>query len=174
MRRPVPRASGFTIVELLIVIVVIGILAAIVLNSFSNSQKQARDAKRMTDLTAIVKAVRSYGASTGAFPAVTANPGIDGWEVSTDPAGSFIESLVTARLFNEVPVDPTNNSQYTYRYYRYAGGSYNCNGGQSYFVVAIEHTEQYGNAKHPKSPGWACSSRDWQSEFSWVTGGYIE
>lgn len=45
--------SGFTIVELLIVIVIIGILAALVLNTFTGAQKKARDSKRDTDIKAI-------------------------------------------------------------------------------------------------------------------------
>ena len=45
--------KGFTVVELLIVIVVIGILAALVLNTFANVQKRARDTERDTDIKAI-------------------------------------------------------------------------------------------------------------------------
>jgi type IV pilus assembly protein PilA len=45
-------SKGFTIVELLIVIVVIGILAALVLNSFRGVQERARDTKRRTDVNA--------------------------------------------------------------------------------------------------------------------------
>lgn len=44
---------GFTIVELLIVIVVIGILAALVLNTFSGVQARARDTERDTDVKAL-------------------------------------------------------------------------------------------------------------------------
>lgn len=44
---------GFTVVELLIVIVVIGILAALVLNSFAGVQAKARDTQRQTDINAI-------------------------------------------------------------------------------------------------------------------------
>ena len=47
------KQSGFTIVELLIVIVIIGILAALVLNTFTGAQQKARDAKRDTDTKAI-------------------------------------------------------------------------------------------------------------------------
>lgn len=59
------KQSGFTIVELLIVIVVIGILAALVLTSYSNAQTKARQAKIDTDLEAIEKAVKVARVSQG-------------------------------------------------------------------------------------------------------------
>jgi len=49
--------SGFTIVELLIVIVVIGILAAITIVAYSGIQARSRDAARKNDLAGAVKAL---------------------------------------------------------------------------------------------------------------------
>jgi prepilin-type N-terminal cleavage/methylation domain-containing protein len=42
-------SKGFTIVELLIVIVVIGILAALVVTTYNGIQQKARDTERKTD-----------------------------------------------------------------------------------------------------------------------------
>ncbi|MEO8863266.1 MAG: prepilin-type N-terminal cleavage/methylation domain-containing protein, partial [Candidatus Saccharimonadales bacterium] len=44
------KQQGFTIVELLIVIVVIGILAALVITTFTGIQQKGRDTERTTDL----------------------------------------------------------------------------------------------------------------------------
>ena len=60
--------KGFTIVELLIVIVVIGILAGLVLNTFSNVQKKARDTERTTDLKAIQGQLEAYYAQNAKYP----------------------------------------------------------------------------------------------------------
>jgi len=49
--------SGFTIVELLIVIVVIGILAAITIVAYNGVQARSRDATRKSDLAAAAKAL---------------------------------------------------------------------------------------------------------------------
>lgn len=57
--------TGFTIVELLIVIVVIGILAALVLNSFTKAQEKARLASANNGATSLFKAVRKLEADTG-------------------------------------------------------------------------------------------------------------
>jgi prepilin-type N-terminal cleavage/methylation domain-containing protein len=59
------KQSGFTIVELLIVIVVIGILAALVLNTFSGAQDKARQAKIDSDLSMIMKAIEGARIQNG-------------------------------------------------------------------------------------------------------------
>ena len=59
------REQGFTIVELLIVIVVIGILAGLVLNTFNGIQSRARDTERRTDVNAIHAQVEAFHADNG-------------------------------------------------------------------------------------------------------------
>jgi type II secretion system protein G len=60
--------QGFTIVELLIVIVVIGILAALVITTFTGIQQRARNTERQTDIKAIHGQVEAYYAANGAYP----------------------------------------------------------------------------------------------------------
>ena len=52
--------SGFTIVELLIVIVVIGILAAISIVAYNSVSAKARDSQRLQDVATINKALDMY------------------------------------------------------------------------------------------------------------------
>jgi prepilin-type N-terminal cleavage/methylation domain-containing protein len=59
------KESGFTIVELLIVIVVIGILAALVITTFSGIQQKARDTKRQTDVRALHSQLEAFYAQNG-------------------------------------------------------------------------------------------------------------
>lgn len=61
------RRSGFTIVELLIVIVIIGILAALTIIAFSNIQSRARDASRVADVDAVRKFLENYHAQNGHY-----------------------------------------------------------------------------------------------------------
>jgi prepilin-type N-terminal cleavage/methylation domain-containing protein len=67
------KQSGFTIVELLIVIVIIGILAAIGFVSYSNSTKKARDVERASDVKSMAAKAEEYYASdatnAGSYPA---------------------------------------------------------------------------------------------------------
>ena len=59
---------GFTIVELLIVIVVIGILAALVIVTYNGIQQKARDTERKTDINAIASHLEAYNAQNGRYP----------------------------------------------------------------------------------------------------------
>jgi type II secretion system protein G len=86
------KEQGFTIVELLIVIVVIGILAALVITTFTGIQQRARDTERTTDINAIRGHLEAYYADNGFYPQnsdlTTANlPGLDS-EALTAPGGT--------------------------------------------------------------------------------------
>ncbi len=72
------KEKGFTIVELLIVIVVIGILAALVITTFSGIQRKARDSERQTDINAIHGQVEAFYAQNGRYP-TNANLDDDAW-----------------------------------------------------------------------------------------------
>lgn len=62
------RGRGFTIVELLIVIVVIAILAAITVVAYNGVQQRARTSQTTTALTAWIKGIKLYRAEKGAWP----------------------------------------------------------------------------------------------------------
>lgn len=62
------RQSGFTIVELLIVIVIIGILATLVIVTFSGVQQRARDSERKTDINALAGQLEASYANLGTYP----------------------------------------------------------------------------------------------------------
>lgn len=63
--------QGFTIVELLIVIVVIGILAALVITTYNGIQQKGRNTERVTDLKAVQGQLEAYYATNGRYPAST-------------------------------------------------------------------------------------------------------
>lgn len=66
------RQSGFTIVELLIVIVIIGILATLVIVTFSGIQQKARDTARKTDINALDSHIEAFYANSGNYPTLAA------------------------------------------------------------------------------------------------------
>ena len=64
------RQSGFTIVELLIVIVVIGILAAITIVAYNGIQTRAKNTKTISATNAWIKAIKLYEADNGSLPGI--------------------------------------------------------------------------------------------------------
>ena len=62
------RNQGFTIVELLIVIVVIGILAALVITTYAGIQSKARNAKRQTDIQSLQTQIEAFFSQNGYYP----------------------------------------------------------------------------------------------------------
>lgn len=65
-----PTRSGFTVVELLIVIVVIGILAAITIVAFNGVQRRATATTVKSDLAQAAKTMVMAHAQAGQYPAI--------------------------------------------------------------------------------------------------------
>lgn len=65
--------NGFTMVELLIVIVLIGILISISFTGYVASQRSARDGKRKADLEQIRAALEMYRSDVGSYPVQTSS-----------------------------------------------------------------------------------------------------
>ena len=63
------KLHGFTIVELLIVIVVIAILAAISIAAYTNIQDRAKNTATISAVEQTIKAIHMYIAETGEYPA---------------------------------------------------------------------------------------------------------
>ncbi len=105
--------TGFTIVELLIVVVVIAILAAITVVSFNGIQQQARDTKRIDDVNKIVKAFQIWSIQENSnFTTMQAGSGAAevGWfDGPYTPYPSVKSVLVSGGYLSEGVVDPIND-----------------------------------------------------------------
>lgn len=100
------KQKGFTIVELLVVVVVIGILAAITVVAYSNVQQRSRDADRKADIATIKKMLLLYQADNGGVQGTPTygGTGPGGWDSSD--RGAWLGFLGTG--YGRIPRDPTN------------------------------------------------------------------
>jgi prepilin-type N-terminal cleavage/methylation domain-containing protein len=114
--------SGFTLLELLVVIGIIGILVALATVSYSATQRSGRDSRRKQDMVAIQNALEQY---------------------YSDAANSFNYptgrcSNASAFMKSAWPTDPDGTAPYTY--------SEDCTTGSSYCVCARMEKDGTGNA----------------------------
>lgn len=91
--------KGFTLLELLVVISIIGILISVTAVTYSSITKNARDARRKTDLEEIRSAIELYRSDNGEYPNIT-------------PGASCCGA--TTIYIEKVPQDPLSNSQSYY------------------------------------------------------------
>lgn len=68
MKKISGSSSGFTLMELLVVMAILGVLIVAGLSSFTSSQKKSRDIKRKSDLRQISLSMETYYNDFGAYP----------------------------------------------------------------------------------------------------------
>lgn len=165
---PPPPRRGLTLTELVLGISALALLAGTLGPRVVARLALARDARRLADVAAIREAIERYHADRGVYPEPRRCASAGGWDVSHD--GGFLPELVAAGYLPEVPVDPIDDEDFHYRYYRYGAGSFGCSGGAPFYVLGIRRFETPGFEARG-AQGFRCGERDWSSEFAYVTGG---
>ncbi len=109
--------KGFTLIELLVVIAIIGLLSSVVLASLSTARGKARDARRLSDILEVQKAIEMYFIDKGAYP------GPAGWWGNCSTFGSHGVTGATGYVPNlapeYIPVLPLEPLQKTSSCYLY-------------------------------------------------------
>lgn len=126
---------GFTIVELLIVIVVIGILAALVITTYNGIQQKGRNTERTTDLKAVQGQLEAYYTQNGRYPLLSdlnTQPTTGNWWIQDNMKGLDKQALRDPKAPNtaagfQLAATPTTN-QYSYQPTNDSGAACDNNG----------------------------------------------
>lgn len=94
------KQKGFTVIEMLVVIVIIGILAAITAVSYASVQQRSRDTTRTSDIREVQKALEKYHAANGMYPSV-------GSDNTAYALTTLSTALVTPGYLNKIPTAPS-------------------------------------------------------------------
>ncbi|MDQ5932109.1 MAG: ral secretion pathway protein [Patescibacteria group bacterium] len=145
---------GFTIVELLIVIVVIGILAAITLVAFNSVQAGARDSDRKAAVAALIRGLELYYGENGRYPTSSGSTTINAsWSTTADASWAHLENQLRPYM-GSVPNEPRstpgvaamNAGGYNFDYYANASNYCGAANGQMFILVyKLEKGSQVNN-----------------------------
>ncbi len=83
--------QGFTLIELVVVMAIIGVLTGLATFNFQQARQRARDVQRKNDLKQLANALEVYKGDQ---------------KPQTYPASDQLSLLVTNKLMKELPVDP--------------------------------------------------------------------
>lgn len=100
---------GFTLIEMLIVVAIIGILASVVIIGIGPAQQRARDSRRASDLKQIQTSLELFYNKSGKYP----TGGTDAAMAWSDLVSNLVNSAIGV---SKIPDDPVNNATYKYEY----------------------------------------------------------
>jgi general secretion pathway protein G len=92
MIRARPRPNGFTLIEMLIVVAIVGLLAGTAVGSYKRAVQRSREALLRENLYVMRSQISTYVAANGHYPFA-------------------LETLVTEGYLREIPVDPITRSK---------------------------------------------------------------
>lgn len=138
---------GFTIIELLVVVAVIGMLSSVVLALLSDARLDARDKRRIADLQQIQKALELYHVDHATFP--RESEGANGNIATNETFKTMLAPHVSGIL-----ADPAGVGNATFYYYY--DGAHVC-GSRSYAVLFARQMDKPANANYDQFLNTTCA-----------------
>ncbi|MBI1871650.1 MAG: type II secretion system protein GspG [Chlamydiae bacterium] len=143
--------TGFTIIEMLVVISVIAILASILLPALSSAQKKAKITKTQTMIDTITVALKQYRTDFGDFPPTTI-PGVTG-PVSAECLYYYTAATFVAGSSNSNIISTGPYMEYRAKDLGTTGDTANVDGSNSAVEALYRVIDPWGNNLQYIQPG---------------------
>ena len=140
-------SRGFTLVELIVVIAVIGFLASVVFALLADARLDARDKKRIEDVKQVERALNLYANDNNHFPREA--EGANGDTATNNTFLTLIEPYLQG-----VPIDPVGKGNSTFYYYY--DGAHQC-GTKTFAVIFVRQMEKPENSNYNSFLNTTCS-----------------
>jgi prepilin-type N-terminal cleavage/methylation domain-containing protein len=112
------QRGGYTIIELLIVIVVIGILSALGFSAIQNSQARSRDTERVTDIDNLHSKLEAYYSDNGGYPNTFTVSTFSGLSPEALKDGNGVSIVMSSPVSDQAAAlsssNPTASANYKY------------------------------------------------------------
>jgi len=133
------KKKAFTLIEMLIVIVIIGILAAAIFPKLSNARGRANDVARKAGLSQIAAALVAYQIDKGGFPTTAGSLSSISGQLLWAGMSSLLEDPNTSRVFSGI-----TNATIPWQY-GYTPIIKSWIGGNGFVLMAATETEWWSN-----------------------------
>lgn len=100
------RCKAFTLIELLIVVAIIGILAAIAVPNFLNAQGRARVSRTVADMKALHTAMETYNLDNNAYPPDYDSGRVPNVTIQNNEILTYVRLTTPIAYMSSIPRDP--------------------------------------------------------------------
>lgn len=142
---------GFTLIEILVAVAIIGILSSFLMVNFISIRQRGRDSQRKSNLAQIQSALEIYRSDTGSYPSVQASYRLNTTTVC--PASqSFTNASGNTTYMQKIPCDPLTLRSGTQTYYNLGNYYYYSNGRTYTLAACLENANDSQGATTAPTP----------------------